>query len=144
MPRVADMTRHKYNLLAIIALISGIVTIVSLFLPWANVNDELLNAFQMGNSAAESVKMAFVTTTFDFIAFFGGLTIVGAVLMLMNLDVGVHLITVGSFLTIIFTVLGLWISSLLPLVTPYIGGWICLSCGVAGIVSPKLRKKEQP
>ena len=97
----------------------------------------------MGVLVAESTRMAFIGTTFNFIAFFGGLMIVGAILMLANFEVSIHLVRVGSILTIIFTVLGLWISSMLPFVWPHVGAWLCLSCGVAGVVSPRLRSKKE-
>lgn len=142
---VIGMIRREYILPTVVALVSGVITVVSLFLPWAVVGEEWVNAFQMADAVAETLNIAFVKTFFNFLVFFGGLIILGSILMLMDFEVGVHLIHVGSILSIIFTVLGLMFSSLIPLVLPHVGIWLCLCCGTAGVISPKLRgKTEKP
>ena len=137
------MISREHDLPAIVALFSGLIVIVSLFLPWISAGSEVLNAFRMGDVVAQFAKVALVGTMFDFIILFGGLIIVGAILMLANFDVGIYLIQVGSILTIIFTVLGLLILSMVPTVWPHAGAWLCLACGVAGAISPKLRVKKE-
>jgi hypothetical protein len=137
-----SLIRREYALAVAVALVSGIVAIVSLVLPWVNTADKSLNAFQLGDLVAESLNVAFVGTTFGFLAFFGGLMIVGAILMLTGFDSGQFVIYAGAILTIIFAVLGLIVSSIIPLVSPYVGAWLCLCCGVAGVISPKLHVKK--
>jgi hypothetical protein len=136
---------REYALVVAVALVSGIVAIVSLVLPWVNTADKSLNAFQLGDLVAESLSVAFIGTAFGFLAFFGGLMIVGAILMLTGFDSGQFVIYAGAILTIIFAVLGLIVSSIIPLVSPYIGAWLCLCCGIAGVISPKLHvRKMEP
>jgi hypothetical protein len=137
-----SLIRREYTLAVAVAMVSGIVAIVSLVLPWVNTADKSLNAFQLGDFAAESLSVAFVGTAFGFLAFFGGLMIVGAILMLTGFDSGQFVIYGSAILTIIFAVLGLIVSSVIPLVSPYIGAWLCLCCGIAGVISPKLHVKK--
>lgn len=134
---------REYALAVAVAMAAGVITIFSLLLPWVRVEDELLNAFQAGEYVAESINVAFVGTTFNFIIFFGALMIVGGILMLTDFEVGQYLTYAGSILTIIFAVLDLIVSSLIPLVSPHAGAWLCLCVGTAGVISPKLRVKKE-
>ncbi|MDH5788272.1 MAG: hypothetical protein OEZ40_08280 [Candidatus Bathyarchaeota archaeon] len=142
---------RDYLLAAIVAFLAGIIVIVSLYLPWlaiANETSEQLNAFQVGEFTAESLNLAFASTAFNFLILFGCFMIFGAVLKLVKIEVGMHLIYAGALLSAIFTTLTMIISSFVAFLSPLAGGWICLCSSIAGLVSPKIlirqQKQEQP
>lgn len=137
---------REYVLVAIVALVAGVIVIASLFLPWlvvANEESEKLNAFQVGEFTAESLNLAFASTAFNFLLLFGVLMIFGAVLRLVKIEVGLCLIYAGALLTLIFTVLTLIVSSFVAFLSPLTGAWVCLCSSIAGLISPKLRFREQ-
>lgn len=137
---------RDYVLAAIVALVAGVIVIASLFLPWLVVADEEseeLNAFQVGEFTAESLSLAFASTTFNFLILFGCFMIFGAILRLVKIEVGLYLIYAGALLGVIFTVLTLIVSSFVAFLSPRIGGWVCLCSSIAGLVSSKLRIKEK-
>jgi len=136
------MIRREYALAVVVATVSGIIAIVSLLLPWVSTVDGGLNAFQVGGLVADSFKIAFMGTVFSFLVFFGCLMIAGGILMLLGFDTCIYLVYAGATLTIVFAVLGLIVSSVIPMVAPHVGAWLCLGCGVAGAISPKLRVKK--
>lgn len=139
---IMSIIRREYALAVVVAVVSGIITIVSLLLPWVSTVDGVLNAFWIGGLFADSFKIAFMGTAFSFLVFFGCLMIVGGILMLLSFDTCVYIVYAGAILTIVFAVLGLIVSSVIPMVAPHVGAWLCLCCGVAGAVSPKLRVKK--
>ncbi len=140
---------REYVLSTVVAFLVGLFVIVSLFLPWLAVTDEeseeveRLNAFQVGESTIESLNLAFVTTAFNFLILFGSLLIFGAILRLIKIEIGLHLIYAGALLSVVFTVLSLIISSFIIYASPLIGQWVCLAFSITGLVSPRLHRKEQ-
>jgi hypothetical protein len=137
---------RDYLLAAIIALVAGIIVVVSLFLPWlevANATSEQLNAFQVGQFTAESLNLAFAGTAFNFLLLFGCLMIFGAVLKLVKIEVGMNLIYASAILCLIFTGLTMIISSFIAFLSPLFGSWLCLCASIAGLVSPKLQVRKQ-
>jgi len=125
---------------ATVAFVAGVIVIESLLHPWLVVdNEDLLNAFQVGELAAESLNLAFASTAFSFLLLFGFFIILGAILRLLKFEIGLHLIYAGALLSVIFTVLILIISSFVASLSPGIGEWVCLCSSIAGLISPKLR-----
>ena len=139
-------TIHREHLLPVMfAAVFGVIAIVSLLLPWVYVGgteNKELDAFRLRRFAAEALGVALLETAFNFLILFGALMVVGAVLMLIGFDVGPYIIYSGAILNIIFTILALTVSSLLPSVSPRIGVWVCLIAGIAGLISPKLHLKK--
>lgn len=147
--RMLGLIEREYTLITVVALLAGIFIVASLFLPWLAVTDEesgeveRLNAFQVGESAVESLNLAFVATAFNFLLLFGFLLIFGAVLRFAQIEIGLYLVYAGALLSVVFTVLSLIVSSFVAFASPLIGQWVCLCFSIAGLVSPRLRIIEQ-
>jgi len=128
------------------AVIGGLISLISLFLPWLTIGELELPGFNLGNFFVYILNNQFVTMISFFLIFFAFLITFAGFLLILGYNLAKGIIRTTSTLSIIFTVIIVLCISLVPSdylteplsLTPV--PWVCLFGAVVGIISTKLEK----